>query len=211
MIETHLIPATTHGRVLVQDTARARGVLVGFHGYMENAGIQMSRLTAIPGVRAWRLVTVQGLHRFYKGRGETVVASWMVREDREAMIADNVQYVDAALDTIAPGPGQRIVYAGFSQGVAMAFRAAIKGRRDAAGVIAVGGDVPPELWRGDARFPPVLLLRGSRDEWYTQQAFDADVAALTARGVPLEAHVYDGGHDWSHDVATLAGRFLDRC
>ena len=52
--------------------ARGRGtriaVLVGFHGYTENADIQMERLAALPGSERWTLVSVQGLHRFYRGR-----------------------------------------------------------------------------------------------------------------------------------------------
>ena len=76
------------------------GILVGFHGYMENASIQMERLEAIPGSSAWTLVSIQGLHRFYRGRTEDIVASWMTREDREEAIADNVGYVSAALDHV---------------------------------------------------------------------------------------------------------------
>jgi len=38
-----------------------------------------------------------------------------------------------------------VVFAGFSQGVAMAFRAAVNAGRRVAGVISVGGDIPPEI------------------------------------------------------------------
>src|SRR5262245_42577264 len=97
--EVRIIAATIHGRILVRaPTERpGAGLLVGFHGYMENAAIQMERLEAIPGGAAWTLLSVQGLHRFYRGRSETVVASWMTREDREAAIADNLAYVDRAI------------------------------------------------------------------------------------------------------------------
>ena len=165
--EVQLIPTTTHGRILVREprAAAMRGVLVGCHGYMESAAIQMERLAGIPGASSWTLVSVQGLHRFYRGRTENVVASWMTREDRDVAIADNLAYLDAALDAVPHGGTTRIVYAGFSQGVAMAFRAALRGRRRAAGVIAAGGDVPPELLADAAlRFPPVLVARGTRDD-----------------------------------------------
>lgn len=207
--EPHVVPTMTHGRLLVRSAraAAARGVLVGFHGYMENAATQMKRLEEIPGASAWTLVAIQGLHRFYRGRTDEVVASWMTREDRDEAIADNLAYVAAALDVVPHDDATRIVYAGFSQGAAMAFRAAVRGR--AAGVIAVGGDVPPELLTdASAVFPPVLLLRGARDEWYTQAKFDADVAALTARGVPVHPGGYDGPHEWSTGVATIAAEFI---
>jgi len=210
-IEVHSVPAMTHGRVLVRPAraAAARGVLVGLHGYMENASIQMTRLQAIPGTAAWTLVAIQALHRFYRGRSEDVVASWMTREDREDAIADNLAYVAAALDLVPHDDRTRIVYAGFSQGVGMAFRASVRGRDRASGVIAVGGDVPPELLAdGAVEFPPILLLRATRDDWYTSAKHETDVAALSARGVKFHSVVYDGVHEWNAAVAEEIGAFI---
>jgi predicted esterase len=212
--EVHLIATTTHGHVLVRDAraAASRGLLVGFHGYMENAELQMERLAGIPGASGWTLVSIQGLHCFYRGRTEQVVASWMTRQDRDVAIADNLEYVAAALEAAPHDDDRSIVYAGFSQGVAMAFRAALRGRARADGVIAVGGDVPPELLAGSAlRFPPVLLARGERDDWLTAQKFEADSAALRSLRVALEPLVFDGGHEWNGAVSTAAGEFLSRC
>jgi predicted esterase len=209
--DVQVVPALTHGRIRVRGAraGAARGLLVGFHGYLENASIQMARLLAIPGSSSWTRVSVQALHRVYRGRTPDVVASWMTTEDREAAIADNVAYVDAALDAVPHDESARIVYAGFSQGVAMAFRAALLGRRRAAGVIAVGGDVPPELLEvPDLRFPPLVLARGRRDEWLTQARFDADAASLTARRVPIRPLLYEGGHEWTEAVSSAAGEFL---
>jgi predicted esterase len=209
---TLLVETRTHGRVIVKPSAAANssGLLVGFHGYAETAEIQMNRLEAIPGADAWTLLSVQGLHRFYRGRSQEVVASWMTREDRETAIADNLTYVDAAIAasriTQSGGP---IVYAGFSQGVAMAFRAAVLGSRACAGVIAVCGDVPPELLADQKqRFPAVLLLRGSRDEWYTEARSNADVASLRSRTENLMPLAFDGGHEWGPDVSGHAAAFL---
>ena len=210
-IEVHAVPTLTHGRVLVRPAraAASRGVLAGFHGYMENAAMQMTRLEELPGASGWTLVSVQALHRFYRGRSEDVVGCWMTHEDRELAISDNIGYVTAALDTAPHDERTRIVYAGFSQGVAMAFRAAVRGSAPAAAVVAVGGDVPPELLQDDAAtFPRVLLIRGEEDEWYTQQKFDADVAALTARGATFEHLVVDGGHEWNAAVGAAIGTFL---
>ena len=206
--DVRLIPTTIHGRILVRDprAAAARGVLVGFHGYMESAETHMQRLAAIPGAEAWTLVSVQALNRFYLGRTDQVVAGWMTRQDREAAIADNINYVDGVLDSVAHDEAGRVVYAGFSQGVAMAFRSALCGRTPGTGVIAVGGDVPPELLANAALvFPPVLLARGERDDWYTQPKMDADVAALTNRQVALRPFVHDGAHEWNAAVGSAAG------
>src|SRR5262245_16784392 len=155
-IRTLLIETTVHGRVLVREVPQPRGVLVGFHGYMEGAAIQMERLQQVA-PEAWTLVSVQGLNRFYRGRSEETVASWMTRQDREAAIADNIEYINRVVGAIRPS-GERLAFMGFSQGVAMAFRAAVHGRAHADAVIAVGGDVPPELLDDPgAEFPRVLL------------------------------------------------------
>lgn len=210
-MELHSVPTMTHGRVLVRPAraAAARGVIVGFHGYMENAAIQMKRLEEIPGAAVWTLVAIQGLHRFYKGRTGEVVASWMTREDRDDAIADNLAYIAAVLEQVPHDASTRIVYAGFSQGVPMAFRAAVRGPGTAAGVIGVGGDVPPELLADpSAAFPRVLLLRASRDEWYTQAKHDNDVAALTRRRVNLQVVAYDGTHEWNSAVGEAIAQFI---
>jgi predicted esterase len=202
------IETRTHGRVLVRDAAHPRAIVVGFHGYMEDADIQMDRLIQIPGSERWTLVSVQALHRFYRGRTQAVSASWMTRQDRELMIADNIEYADRVIDTIRV-QDVPVIVAGFSQGVAMAFRSAVRGRRRAAGAIAVGGDVPPELLADPAAvFPPTLLLRGRDDEWYTVKKLEADVDALEARRVSARSMTYQAGHVWDETVSRAAAAFI---
>src|SRR5678816_1959620 len=91
------IPTPTHGRVLVEEAVSSHGsspcVLIGCHGYAQNAAIMLKDLDTIPGIDAWRRVSVQALNRFYTRGDEAVVASWMTREDREDAIADNIQYL----------------------------------------------------------------------------------------------------------------------
>ena len=175
---------------------------------MENAEIQMQRLEAAAGTEHWTLVSVQALNRFYRGRSEEVVASWMTREDREAAIEDNIDYVNRVVSATR-GSDEPIVFAGFSQGVAMAFRAGVRGNAAAAGVIAVGGDVPPELLANSTlAFPRVLLVRGERDDWYTAAKLSADVAALRDRAISVESVTVDGGHEWTAEVSASTSRIL---
>lgn len=207
-MKTLNIAARIHGRVLVRDVPDPAIVVAGFHGYMENAGIQMARLQELAGSAQWTLVSIQGLHRFYRGRSEEVVASWMTREDREDMISDNIDYADLAVESAAP-PGVPIVTVGFSQGVAMAFRAGIRGRRRASGIVAIGGDVPPELVADETLdFPAVLLGGGERDEWYTAAKLEADVAALRARGRDPQTYIHPAGHEWTSEVSRAVSDFI---
>jgi predicted esterase len=208
------IATGTHGRYLVVPPAGAgpAPLLLGFHGYAEGAELQMERMRAIPAAARWMLVAVQGLHRFYQRRTNEVVASWMTRQDRELAIDDNVAYIDAVVGAVVcewPRPS-RIVFAGFSQGVATAFRAAARSTRPLAGVIAVGGDVPPELDAAAlSRIPYVLICRGASDEWYTTAKFDSDIGRLRAAGTTVTPVAFDGGHEWSDPVVKAASPFLD--
>src|SRR4030095_14813055 len=146
----------------------SRATLVGFHGYQENAAITAGVLKQIAADRAIGLVSIQGLHRFYT-RANEVIASWMTKEDRDLAIADNIAYVSKVLAAIADEYGitRPLIYAGFSQGVAMAYRAAVFAQRPCDGVIALAGDVPPDVAPLASSLPKVLLGRGTQDEWYT--------------------------------------------
>ena len=124
------------------------------------------------------------------------------------MIADNIEYASRAIEALGSS-AVPIITVGFSQGVAMAFRSAVRGRPRVDGVVAVGGDVPPELLSDvSSVFPPALLLRGRDDEWYTTKKLDADVAALEARRSTVRAITYEGGHEWSDAVARAASAFI---
>jgi predicted esterase len=207
--ELLLVETPVHGRVLVRRGTNGH-LLVGFHGYAETAAEQLARLEAAAAAKDWTLASVQGLNRFYRGRTQDVIAGWMTREDREVAIADNIAYVDRTIERIREtcAADGTLVFAGFSQGVAMAYRAAVRGRFPASAVIAVGGDVPPELVAAGSVFPRVMIVRGARDEWYSQAKLDADVAALRRCGARITYHVCDAGHEWSSPVVAHTDDFL---
>lgn len=210
------IETSTHGRYLAvpPEAAAPAPLLVGFHGYAESADAHLARLRAIPGADQWLIVSVQALHRFYRGRSEEVVAGWMTRQDRDLAVADNIAYVNAVVDAVGREwpVSATLVFAGFSQGVAMTFRAATASTRPVSGLIACGGDVPPELATPTlARIPAALVGRGVKDHWYTDGKFAADAQRLRDAGVDLAALEFDGGHEWSAPFAEAAAAFLRRC
>jgi predicted esterase len=216
-VESIVVEARTHGRYLVRAPEReARGILVGFHGYLENAGNQMVELERIPGAARWALVAVDALHAFYSrssGTG-TVVRGWMTKDLREEAIADNVAYVRGVLEASRARFGWRlpVVALGFSQGASMAWRAALLAGHEIAAVVTLGGDIPPELGRlpEGSRFPPLnLLARGAADEWYGEARLEADRALLAARGVEVVTLEFPGGHEWSEPFRAAVGGVLD--
>jgi predicted esterase len=210
--EERHIATLVHGRFLVEAPADPTGcpLLVGFHGYGETADKHMEELRKIPGAQGWVLAAVQGLHPFYNRAGE-VIASWMTRQDRELAIADNISYaasVVAELRRTLP-VSDRLVFLGFSQGAAMAYRAAASSGHLCHGIVVLGGDVPPELEAGGlARFPPVLLGRGSSEEWYDAAKMEHDVELLRGQGVDVRPVVFTGGHEWTNEFRAAAGEFL---
>ncbi len=211
-MDERTIAATIHGRYLVEPAGPGSPLLVGFHGYAEAAETELQRLRSIEGSNRWTLVAVQGLHRFYRGRSNDVVASWMTRQDRELAIEDNKAYTAAVMDLVSVEylNTSTTVLSGFSQGVAMAFRCAAGTSRPIRGVIALGGDIPPELDSSVlSRIPAVLIGRGTTDEWYTPEKAAADERRLTAAGVKVEVVTFEGGHEWTPSFAHAVSRMLD--
>ena len=204
------IAVRTHGRYLIDSPASATATLVGFHGYQENAALHLEVLRRIANERPLNLISIQALNRFYT-RANTVVAGWMTSEDRELAIADNIAYVAAVLAEVAGETGitRPLVYAGFSQGVAMAYRAAAFVQRPCDGVIALAGDVPPDVVPMAAGLPITLIGRGSEDAWYSVEKMTADVSALRGAGVTVEEHLFAAGHLWHDSFIARAGTFLD--
>src|SRR5437870_7633973 len=203
MATTYSIAARTHGRYLVEEGPPER-LLVGFHGYGENADQSLAQMLKIPGVEQWTVVAVQALHRFYRGRGSGVIAaSWMTSQDRERGIADNIDYVRSVVADL-PTP-RRLVFLGFSQGAAMAYRAAYS-HPNAKRAIALAGEFTPDL---AGPLPPVLIGRGTREEWYTHEKLKKDLSIL-ATITTVETCIFDGGHEWTEEFRVAAGRFLRR-
>jgi predicted esterase len=207
-LQTRTVATGTHGRYLVDIPEPSQGTLVGFHGYQENAAITFEVLRKIARERPLGLVSIQGLHRFYT-RGNDVVAGWMTKEDRELAIGDNTAYVARVLSAVADefGLTRPLIYVGFSQGVAMAYRSAALVQRPSDGIIALAGDVPPDVAPLAASLPKVLLGRGSEDKWYDAAKAAADLAVLQPATGVIE-HVFDAGHVWDASFITRAAEFV---
>lgn len=210
--EERTIATQVHGRYLVDvppQPVQACPLLVGFHGYGETADKHLGELRKIPGASQWILCAVQALHPFYNRTGE-VIACWMTRQDRELAIEDNIRYVSAVVAELQRTlPVGRLVYLGFSQGAAMAYRAAAGSSHRCHGVVVLGGDVPPELDQGDLTgFPPVLLGRGGSEEWYDAAKMEHDVELLRRKSVDVRPVVFTGGHEWTNEFRGVAGEFL---
>lgn len=209
--------ATVHGRLLIERAGDPLGALVGFHGYAQTAEDMMAELQQIPGADRWTKVSIQALHPFYVRGDSKVVANWMTRQDRELAIADNIAYVHTALEHVrtehsaehASTLHPALVFLGFSQGAAMAYRAALGSPRPVSGIVALGGDIPPELKDDESlAWPPVLIGVGDREEWYAGEKLENDLAFLKARNMSHQVVRFAGGHEWTDTFRSTVGTFI---
>lgn len=211
-IEEKFHPALVHARHLVAPGTGEPGrpLLVGFHGYGENARAHLDELLQIPGHEEWVVASIEAPHPFYTKAGD-VVGCWMTRQGRELAIDDNVGYVASVIGELKRSyqTSPILVFSGFSQGVAMTYRAALRCGFPCHGVIALAGDVPPEVAAaGWASFPPVLVGRGTQDSWYSQAKMDSDLATLDRLGARVSTCVTEAGHVWTKEFRRAAGDFL---
>lgn len=217
------VPTPTHGRVIMRSGLVSEKrvpisfpavAIVGFHGYAQSAEDMMDVLQRIPGADHCHLVSIQALNRFYARGDQKIVASWMTRQDRDETIADNLVYVDRVLGEKEIGThfaemSPDLFFVGFSQGVAMAYRAALMGKRRAAGIIAIGGDVPPDVKDVPLeRWPRVMIAVGAQDHWYTPEKVSADETLLNRLGVSCEIHRSLAGHEVTDEMLAAAARFI---
>jgi predicted esterase len=206
--------ATVHGRVLFggADTAGSAAVpqpgradwWIGFHGYGESAEHSLAALATLD-VGEVRRIAFDALSAFYTKQGE-VVGCWMTRRGREWAIGDNVGYVGGALRVLANEAGgwpARLTAVGFSQGTAMAYRAAVATAAEAPSrvrLIALAGDVPPEIGAESlGRLARVLIGRGDQETWYGEDKLAEDEARLRAAGVEVSVCRFTGGHEWTDE------------
>jgi len=174
--------------------------LLVLHGWGQNARSFIRKFA--PLVRQDILVIApQAPHQFYLDiETRKVGFGWMTSFDRDRAIADVVAGLDAILDAVEAehetGPLRPCVL-GFSQGVSIAWRYAIHGDRDVAGVVACGGDLPPDVEHVlSTRKPiPALLVHGREDAIVPWSKAESAELVLREQGYLVETNYFDGGHD----------------
>jgi len=205
------VPTTVHGRVLLETSAETTALLVGFHGYAQLGEDALAYLRPLAEGKPWAIAAPQALHPFYRPKDQSVVAGWMTRLDREIALEDNVAYTTRAVaELLARLPAaKKLAIVGFSQGVAMAYRTAARCGQKVDAMVALAGDVPPELRNGgwDTR-PAVLIGRGDGEQWYSEEKLADDLAALAALEIEAEVCRFPGGHEWAPAFVERAREFL---
>ena len=216
-----LVPATVHGRVLIEPdegAAVSLRVLVGFHGYAQTAGDMMQELQPHPRRERLDASLHPGAESLLHSR--RLAGGGELDDARGSRPGHRRQHrVRGCSDCAGCTSGHGMhasarVFVGFSQGAAMAYRAALSGARPAAGIIALAGDIPPELKTDAATrhpWPKVLIGVGTKEQWYSGAKLDEDLAFLSKRGIDHSVVRFEGGHEWTEEFRNAAGTFLAEC
>ena len=174
------------------------------HGYGQLAARFLERFRPLETPQRC-VVAPEGLSRFYLSESPAerrVGASWMTREDRLHEIDDYIRYLDAVYADVAqPARKQSVTALGFSQGTATVSRWAALGMSRIDRLILWGGEVPPDLDLARLRVPTLVLVYGTRDEFFTPKIVAANEARLREHGLPYELVSFNGGHEI--ETATL--------
>ena len=186
------------------------------HGQGQLARRFLSRF--LPLERTDRLfIAPEALSRYYllPARGgphppdAPIGANWMTYEDREADIADYVNYLDVLHDevfSVVDRSSVRLWVLGFSQGVATAARWVARGRVEPDRVVFCSGVLPPEMDAARAsrltRRAPLMIALGTDDEFARPSLIAQQEARLHALGISHQTLRFDGGHEIVPEVLT---------
>jgi predicted esterase len=211
--ERHLaVRKTARYNILGEPGGEVREVWFVLHGHGQLSGYFIRHFAALAdGTRL--IVAPEALNRFYlehtawESSGQARVgATWMTREDRLVEIDDYIRYLDALRHDVHLSLGARdvrVVLLGFSQGVATAFRWAVRGRIRPDVLLAWTGTIPAEL--DERAMTPlkdtrVVRVLGDHDEMATEEAVAMENARFQELGLKAELVRFDGGHELNADV-----------
>ena len=208
MSAEHFIPTQTHGRYLFEAGEDNGILLIGLHGYTEDADIQMTRLKQLE-IGTGHRCSIQGLHQFYKQN--RIAASWMTSQARDLSINNNVSYINSILDHLSQThTWKHLIFAGFSQGAAMAYRAAAIGKHPAKLLLINGGDIPPDLNNQQlSDLCPTLVIAGDQDQAYNSEQMLDDQKRVKDLS-QFSFATFTGPHSWPSTASDLCNTFIQQ-
>ncbi|CAN5854328.1 esterase [soil metagenome] len=216
-----VVPRTARYYTLGSTHGFPRELWIVCHGYGQLASRFIKQFAALDdGTRL--IVAPEGLSRFYldsiaerrQQGAPRVGATWMTREDRDAEIADYVQYLDLVASEVRhhlAGASPRIIVLGFSQGTATVSRWLAASELRAEQLVLWSGAIPPELdlaaWSSQLHGAAITLVAGESDEMVSAAAVVSEAERLSSAGVGYTLQRFPGGHTIdSQALADLAAR-----
>lgn len=205
------MPRTARYYTLGPLAGRVRELWVVCHGFGQLAGRFLRHFEVLDdGARL--IAAPEALSRFYfeatrDGRHrDSVGATWMTREDRDAEIADYVGYLDrlvAHLLARLEAPASRLCALGFSQGGAAAARWIGRGTTRADELVLWGLLLPADIHIAELaqRVGRLSLVAGREDPLVSDGRLEQQASEFERAGGRSRVVRYEGGHGL--DPATL--------
>lgn len=179
---------------------QAKHIWIILHGYAQHAGYFIRKFTPLD--RDDTLVVApEGMHRFYQeGFSGRVVASWMTKDDREADINDNTNYLNQLVVKLsADHPKAKIRVLAFSQGGATACRWAVKSKVPIEQLVLWAASFPPDLDLGQhgekLNTLNLILVMGTKDPFIEEKDIRQVQQLLDEGGIKYNIKRFEGKHE----------------
>ena len=123
--------------------------------------------------------------------------------------------LDDIVNVLGPPPG-KVVLGGFSQGAMLALDVALRSERPLAGLVILSGThIAAKEWAvyldaGSRRGLPVFMSHGKQDALLPFETAETLRAELTASGMEVEWHPFQGDHGIPPEAGARMGAFLSR-
>lgn len=151
------------------------------------------------------IVAPEGLNKFYaRGFVGKPVATWMTSEDREAEIADYINYLQVLYQSLNINLQAKVFVLGFSQGVATASRFIHHTQQKVDAFVIYAGEIAAELidpLSSKIKSLPVTYITGKNDPFITPEKHQRVYELMHQLNAKIIE--FDGGHEINKDVLLL--------
>ena len=195
--------------------AEPPSLLIGAHGYGQSCKSFMRDWTPLRD-HNYVMIAPQGPNQFYWQQSPPKIGfTWMTSYMRLNTIEDLMGYMARLMDEL---PRQftynprRVFSLGFSQGSALAFRFGASDITRPAGIIACGGDLPPDVAErlDDVPKVPVLIVHGTNDPAMSYEKAREGEQILRDHGWSVDTQYFEGGHDLPEEQVRAIIAWMDR-
>lgn len=202
MIQQHIqVTKTARYYTLGQLNEYTQEVWLVMHGYAQLAAEFIQDFEVLnDGTRF--IVAPEGLNKFYaRGFGGKPVAAWMTSEDREAEIADYINYLTVLYQSLNIPPHVKVVVLGFSQGVATASRFIHHTNQKIDAFVIYAGEIAAELANpisDQIKSKPITYITGTNDPFITPEKHQRVYELMQELNATVVE--FDGGHEIKKEV-----------
>lgn len=188
-------------------------LLLALHGWGQNCA-RFSRWVAPLAERGFLVVVPQAPHQLYINyEPKTVGFNWLTIHEKERSITEFAEYMHQLIKTVHaefPFDEGRVCLLGFSQGVSMSYRFAVRSGLNIGAVIACGSDLPPDVAEElpNREAFPVLIVHGKDDPMAKIDKAESAVAELKKHGFSPDTIFFNGGHQLPREVVGQIGDWL---